>query len=142
MNIGAGQAEFDLMRERMHSARSLMQDGQCGPWKELFSQGADVTLLGAYGGYSQGWPEVSARLQGTAAEYAPGAGKTTYVNVASWVMRDLACIVELERRRTTVDGSDDELEYGYRVTHLLRRENGAWKIVLRHADLLPDYSRP
>jgi len=131
----------DVLADLDH-ATELMLDGNCAPWQELLSHRDDVTLLGAYGGQVQGWPDVSARFDRTAKGYAGGGGTTVRENIASWIGSDLACVVDLERHHTRLDDNADPVTFVYRTTHVLRRENGAWKVVLRHADPLASFRGP
>jgi ketosteroid isomerase-like protein len=57
-----------------------------------------------------------------------------FEKVAKFVSSDLACIVEVERYRAKVGGSEDITPVSLRVTSILRAEDGTWKIVHRHAD--------
>jgi ketosteroid isomerase-like protein len=57
-----------------------------------------------------------------------------FENVAKFVTSELACIVEVERYRAKVGGSEDMTPVTLRVTSILRPEDGTWKIVHRHAD--------
>jgi ketosteroid isomerase-like protein len=62
--------------------------------------------------------------------------------VTAGISGDLAYTVGYERSSRSVDGGPVELST-LRVTHVYRRENGKWKIVHRHGDLLPiDRSPP
>ena len=54
--------------------------------------------------------------------------------MAKFVTSDLACIVEVERYRAKVGGSENITPVSLRVTSILRAEDGTWKIVHRHAD--------
>jgi ketosteroid isomerase-like protein len=54
--------------------------------------------------------------------------------VAKYVTSELAFIVEVERYRAKVGGSEDITPVSLRVTSILRPEDGTWKIVHRHAD--------
>ena len=47
---------------------------------------------------------------------------------------DLAYVVEGERFQAKVGGSEETASGALRVTSILRREDGAWKILHRHAD--------
>jgi ketosteroid isomerase-like protein len=47
----------------------------------------------------------------------------------------LAYIVGLEHSQAVVDGVP--ADYTMRTTHIYRREDGAWRIVHRHSDLIP-----
>ena len=54
--------------------------------------------------------------------------------VATYVTADLGYIVEVERFSTKVAGSHEAAPVALRTTSIFRREDGAWKIVHRHAD--------
>ena len=57
-----------------------------------------------------------------------------FENVAKHVTHDLAYIVEVERFNAKMGGSDEVGAVTLRTTSILRPEDGAWKIVHRHAD--------
>ena len=54
--------------------------------------------------------------------------------VAKYVSKALACVVEVERGRAKVGGSDQQANLSLRVTSLFRLEQGFWKLIHRHAD--------
>jgi hypothetical protein len=56
--------------------------------------------------------------------------------------RNWACFVDIEHHRAKLDGSPEPVDFAYRATHLLRREAGAWKVVLRHADPVASFRGP
>lgn len=125
--------------EQLDRANECMLDGDCTLWKSLVSPRDDVSLLGAYGGHVTGWAAVSARFDRTASGYA-GGGTTSRENISTWIGTDLACVVDIERHRTQLDG--ELVTFLYRTTHVLRREDGDWRIVLRHADPLASFRGP
>jgi hypothetical protein len=143
--MGPASAIEDVLNA-IDNANEHMLDGDCGVWKALLSHRDDVSLLGAYGGHVQGWTEVSARFDRTAAGYAADAGTSTGTtardNIATWIGTDLACVVDLERHHRRLNGKPEPVTFVYRTTHVLRRENGEWKIVLRHADPLATFLGP
>jgi ketosteroid isomerase-like protein len=136
-----GQA-FEQACERLNDANTRMLDGDWSVWKELLTARDDVTLLGAYGAYVTGWADVAARFERTAGGYVGGGGQSTSDNIARWVGADLACTVDLERHRARLDGQPEPVTFTYRVTHVFRREEGRWKVVLRHADPLDTFRGP
>ena len=77
-----------------------------------------------------------------AATYAGAEGTTWRENVAGWVGDDWACFVDIEHHGAKLDGSPEPVDFAYRATHLLRREGGAWKVVLRHADPIASFRGP
>jgi hypothetical protein len=54
--------------------------------------------------------------------------------LARFVGSDLACTVENERWQAKVRGADEVSPFELRVTTVFRLEDGAWKVVHRHAD--------
>ena len=89
--------------------------------------------MGAFGGHERGWDQVSARLDWA----AKGINATECVgeNVVTVVGDDLAYTVDLEHMTRHVGNRPQPRTL--RCTQAYRRENGEWKIVLRHADELP-----
>ncbi|MHB8670983.1 MAG: YybH family protein [Acidimicrobiales bacterium] len=110
------------------------------PISEMLSDTDEVALLGAFGGHVTGRDEVSARLDRTAASYG-GGGCFHREPIARWATPDLACTVDLEHWEWA-DPNAGETTYVYRTTHLLRKEAGHWKVVLRHADPLASFRGP
>ena len=137
----AGQG-FEQACAQLNDANTHMLDGDWSVWKELLTTRDDVTLLGAYGAWVTGWADVGARFARTAGGYAGGGGASTSENIARWVGTDLACTVDLERHETRLDGKPEMVTFYYRVTHVFRREDDEWKVVLRHADPLDTFRGP
>lgn len=108
-------------------------EGRPEPFKALWSQADDVVIMGAFGGYERGWEQVGARLDWAAAGIA-SAGRSAE-NVVTVVGDDLAYTVDLEYMTRHV--GDWPQSRTLRCTQAYRRENGQWKVVLRHADELP-----
>jgi len=69
-----------------------------------------------------------------AASYYRDGGVIGFENVAKYVTPDLAYIVEVERYKAKVGGSEDIVPVALRVTSIFRPEDGVWKLVHRHAD--------
>jgi ketosteroid isomerase-like protein len=138
------EPEVRAVIDRLDHANLHMMDGDCAPWIELLSHRADVAALGAYGGVVTGWEEVSARFARTAAGYGEGGagGTTSRENIATWIGTDIACVVDIEQHRTALEGGAEPVTFRYRTTHVLRREDDGWRVVLRHADPLVDFRGP
>ena len=132
--------ELERLEQWLDQANTRMLDGDWSLWRDKLSKREDVTVLGAYGAYVTGREDVQARFERTAAGYAGGGGRSTHETVVSWMDSDLACIVTVERHDTRIDGKP--AAFMYRVTHVFRREDGDWKVVLRHADPLVTFVGP
>ncbi len=109
-------------------------EGRPEPFKALWSHADDVVIMGAFGGHERGWEQVSARLDWAAVGIQ--ATDRTAENVVTVVGDELAYTVDLEHMTRRV--GDRTQSRTLRCTQAYRRENGEWKVVLRHADELPD----
>lgn len=125
--------DWDGFISRCQKALGELVEGRPEPFKALWSHADDVVIMGAFGGSERGWEQVSARLDWAAAGI--NASDRVAENVATFVGDDLAYTVDLEHM--TRHGGDDSRPRTLRCTQVYRRENGEWKVILRHADELP-----
>ena len=129
----SSDAEIEQMKQRLLAANNRFAQGDATHLKELCSHREDVTLFGGAGGYERGWAQVGPRYSWASANFT--GGQMTSQVLATHVSGDLACTVELEHwevRLATVDAATIDL----RVTHVYRREEGAWKVIHRHGEHL------
>jgi ketosteroid isomerase-like protein len=119
--------------EASHFALSEIVKGNAEPFQALYSHREDATLGNPFGPFARGWQNVAETAAGAASRYRDGE-IVGFERVARHVTDDLACIVEVERFRAKVGGSDDLVTIGLRVTSIFRPEDGTWKLVHRHAD--------
>jgi ketosteroid isomerase-like protein len=126
-------AERDLPLDEYHRAGLEITNGNPDVYKSLYSRRDDVTLANPFGPPVRGWSNVSATLDRAAENYRDGevAG---FENVSKIVEGDLAYTVEVESYRARVGGADEMTAVSVRVTSVFRREDGAWKLLHRHAD--------
>jgi ketosteroid isomerase-like protein len=113
-------------------AQREMGAGRPEPFKALWAHTDDVVIMGGFGGYERGWEQVSARLD-WASKGLAAAGRSEE-NIVTVAGEDLGYTVDLEHMTRHVDGQPRPLTL--RCTQVYRRENGEWKVVLRHADAL------
>jgi hypothetical protein len=57
-----------------------------------------------------------------------------FERIATYAGADLVCLVEVEQSKLKLAGRQDMASATLRVTSLFRLEDGAWKLVHRHAD--------
>jgi len=125
--------DWNCFISRCQQALGELVQGRPEPFKALWSHGDDVVIMGAFGGYERGWQRVSDRL-----DWAAKGIKSTdraAENVLTVVNDDLAYTVDLEHM--TRHAGDQPMPRTLRCTQVYRREDGEWKVVLRHADELP-----
>jgi ketosteroid isomerase-like protein len=128
-----GQSWEDA-RAECQAALGELVEGRPEAFKAVWSHADDVTIMGAFGGFERGWPSVAQRLDWASAGI--GATGRSVENVLTVVGQDLACTVDLEHMERTHDGRT--YHRVLRCTQVYRREDGMWKVLVRHADELAE----
>jgi ketosteroid isomerase-like protein len=117
-------------------------NGDPSSWKQHASRRDDVTIMGAWGAYEKGWNEVGSRYDWAVKRFKESGAKVKFEYISSQVSGDLAYTVAIERSEALVAGQDKPASMALRVTRVFRKEDGAWKLVHRHADPLIDKTAP
>jgi len=128
-----GADEFDAQVEQYHEALRAIINGDPSGYKAMYSQGEDVTLANPFGGVARGRAEVEERLDRAAATFRDGE-IVGFETITKSVTSELAYLVEVEKPRAKIAGSDELTPTDIRVTTIFRPEAGTWKVVHRHAD--------
>ncbi len=124
--------------EQFYSALNVMFTGELGPMKEVWSHKDDVTYMGPGGGFRLGWKDVLADWESQAALKL--GGKVEPKDMQVTVGRDLAMVSNYEiGQNVTADGKAQKVTI--RATNLFRNENGKWKMIGHHTDLLPFFQK-
>ncbi|RIK41842.1 MAG: DUF4440 domain-containing protein [Chloroflexi bacterium] len=109
-----------------------------GDTSEMFavcSHGDDVTAMHPLGGRQLGWAEVRASWEMAAGAVSGGSVEVSDLQVVL-LGNDGAYTIGTETASATVGGTP--VRFSGRCTNVYRREDGAWKLVHHHVDLLPD----
>ena len=128
-----GTSAFDEFVAQYHWALDEFFRGNSEPAQALYSRREDATLANPFGPVVKGWAQIAQTIERAAANYREGRA-TAFKTAARCITPELAYLVEVERFEAKVGGSDDVATGALRVTSILRSEDGAWKIVHRHAD--------
>ena len=112
-----------------------MHNGDPGPRLALWSRNDPVTLFGALQ-IKSGWSDVAPVFEWVASRFS-GCGSFELEVIGSDASGDLGYVTGIEHTTASVDGAPPQA-YELRVTTILRRENGEWRAVHRHADPVPD----
>ena len=125
----------DLMKlvEQNHLALDAFAKGDPEPLKTLYSRRDDVIIANPFGPPAKGWQKAADTMDRAAANYRDGKA-VGFERIAEYATADLGYIIEIERFQSKVGGGDKLVPFALRVTTIFRREEGAWRIVLRHAD--------
>jgi ketosteroid isomerase-like protein len=125
--------DLDDVIDEQHRALDAFARGDPGPAAKLWSQRDDVTLGNPFGPFVRGYEQVVQTMKHAASLYRDGQA-VGFDLVAKEVTANLAYLVEVERLSAKMGGSDDVSAVHLRVTSIYRNEDGAWKLVHRHAD--------
>jgi ketosteroid isomerase-like protein len=101
--------------------------------ENLWSQRDDITLGNPFGPFVSGSDQVLQAMRRAASFYRDGKA-VGFELVAKEVTADLAYLVEVERLSARMGGREDLTTVELRVTSIYRNEDGAWRLVHRHAD--------
>ena len=132
------EQESSSMRElrafvgQCHAAITEQSQGHPQPFLELWSHAGDVTIMAAIGGYQVGFDAVRELL--TAASKTQHFDGWSAENVATVLDENLAFTVELEHYAYADDREDKGMTL--RATQIYRREDGQWRVIHRHGDIL------
>jgi len=126
-------ADVDELIDRYHLALGEFMKGNPEPAKRLWSHREDASLTNPQGSVARGWSEVAEAMD-RAASTRRGGRFLGFETVAKRVTDELAYVVEVEHLEAKVHGGREITPYALRVTMVFRPEEGAWKVVHRHAD--------
>jgi len=130
--IEEGAATFEEAVRNLRLATDRFVNGDNTEWKAMCSHQPDVSVAGRAGGFEVGWPDVEKRYDWVLDQYA--TGDLSYETTNSYVAGDLGFILEVVRGEILLKGRHAPDHINVRVTHILRREDGRWKLLHRHAD--------
>lgn len=124
-------AFLDVMLPKLEAADTALHNGDSSARAALWSHDDAVTLFGA-AVTTTGWQKVGATFDWLASRFS-NCTAFAYEVIAAGVSDDLAYIVGVEHTTASI-GDEPPAEYALRVTTILRREAGEWRVVHRHGD--------
>ncbi len=119
---------------RLTEADTALHNGDAAPRIAIWSHNDPVTLFGA-ALMGSGWTEIRRVFESLASRFSNGTYECEVISAGA--SGDLGYVVGIEHSTVSVGGAAPEA-YELRVTEVLRREEGEWKVVHRHADPMPD----
>jgi ketosteroid isomerase-like protein len=125
--------DLDQTVEQYHVALRGFVKGSHEPLWAMYSRWGDAFLCNPYVAFARGPQQVEEAMKVAASHWE--GGDIDFENMVKYETAELAYIIEQERFRATLDGT--ERSGALRVTSILRREDGEWKVVHRHADPVP-----
>jgi ketosteroid isomerase-like protein len=119
--------------EQFYTAVNRMLNGNAGAMTDIWSHGAEVTIMHPIGGRQVGWDNVRGSFEQVAR--MASAGQAILGDQMIQVAGDVAYEIGVERGKVTFAGAQFPLDH--RVTNIYRRESGQWRIVHHHTDASP-----
>ncbi|MDA2919400.1 nuclear transport factor 2 family protein [Desulfobacterota bacterium AH_259_B03_O07] len=119
--------------EQFYAALNSMFKGDLDPMIEVWSHADDVTYMGPAGGLLVGWEEVR-KSWGEQAKLKLG-GKVEPEDMHVIAGDKIGITVNFERGTSYINGKPEKVNI--RATNVFRRENGKWKMIGHHTDILP-----
>lgn len=102
--------------------------------EDVWSHAANITYMGPGGGVRLGWGQIQAEWKKQASLKL--GGKVEPKDLHMTVGHDLAVVSNYEvGENVGPDGQPQKVEI--RATNLFRKEQGKWKMIGHHTDLLP-----
>lgn len=139
----AAHSDFNDFVERCHEALKQQTGGDSAALLSLWSRAGDVAFMSPMGGYQLGYEQLSGLL--LAAATTLDFEEWHAENLVKVVSGDIAHTAEIEhfsRRPDPARQSSWPDEAALRVTTVYRREDGAWRIILRHAQMYEELNFP
>lgn len=120
---------------RLTEVDTALHNGDAQPRLAFWAKEDPVSLFGAALS-ATGRHEIASVFEGLARRFS-NCESFEYEVVAADASGDLGYIVGVEHTTASVGGARPA-PYSLRVTTVLRRDDGEWKVVHRHADPVPD----
>lgn len=127
------EAEVCAAAQQFYTALNQLFTGEVACMKEVWSHQDDITFMGPDGSFLHGWKPVSAEWEKTAALKLGGKVEPTEMRITAG--EKLAILTNYEiGENIGPDGKVQKVKI--RATSTFRKENGEWKMIGHHTDLL------
>lgn len=130
-----GSNDFGKFMELRKEASDEFINGNIDPLDRISANRSPATIFGPGGDCVQGADQVSAANAKGARRFRPG-GSNAFEVMHTAADGDLAYWVGIQRSVVNMQGQPSSVTFDLRVTEIFRRDDGAWKLVHRHADKL------
>jgi hypothetical protein len=140
---GGHQRGFERFLQQFEAANSAFLNGDSRPWLAMVTADEPASIFGGFGGLGEAGVEaVRNRYLLAARAFLPSGAEVDIDYLVKDVQGRLAYTVAIERADVRYAGQTEVRPQVLRVTMMFRFEQGGWKIVHRHADMMVDLQLP
>ncbi len=134
-NRGSDKREVEQAAAEFYASLNAIFNGDTTPMQQIWSHADDITYLGPTGGFQFGWTQVSALWTQQAALNLGGSVEPTDMQIT--IGADLA-VVQCVEQGHNLDTQGQPVPVSIRATSVFRNEQGEWKMISHHTDLIPE----
>lgn len=119
--------------ERFYVALNAMFAGDPAPFEDVWWHTDDIVYMGADGAYNVGWEQTYANWQEQAAQNIGGHASAEDVHVT--IGGDIAMTNQYTVGVNEFDDGPQEIRL--RATSVFSRQDGQWRMICHHVDVIP-----
>jgi len=132
------EKEVLAANDQFYAALNTLFTGELAPMNAIWSHANDVTSMSPVGGFHVGWDAVRKDWEAQAANKLGGTLIASEMRVTAG--RDIAAVSDIEKgENLNVKGEIQKVSI--RATNIFRKEDGQWKMIGHHVDLLPQMAK-
>ncbi|MGH3905693.1 MAG: nuclear transport factor 2 family protein [Pseudonocardiaceae bacterium] len=134
---------FERFLQQYEAANSAFVNGNPSPWLSITVEKDPASIFGGFGGPGDaGVAKVRQRYLLAASAFRPSGAQVDFEYLVKDVRGRLAYTVAIERANVLYAEQTKRQQQVLRATMIFRFEDGAWKIVHRHADTMVNLQLP
>ena len=131
--------DFELFMKQREVASRAFVNGDIEPLDRISTHISPATIFGPKGDYIEGADAVNAANASGAKMFESG-GENSFEILQMAASDGIAYWAGIQRSSVRMQGKAEAIPMDLRVTEAFRREDGEWKLVHRHADILKSES--
>lgn len=132
--MSTSEEDIKAVAREFYNALNDLFTGDVTPMDRVWSHADDVCYLGPRGEIVTGWKAIYKELKKQADLKMGGIVKPEEMHVT--ICGDIAITQNREVGSNVLDGNSFQVDI--RATNIFRKEQGLWKMISHHTDIIPD----